>query len=83
MTNNNRPASILLTNAHGAFRVDPEVLSRAIEAKGLASIEFLRHEAAGAMGFTPNAITGTFDDLDDCTRIEVLIAWVESGNHPF
>lgn len=76
-------ASLLLTNAHGSFRVDPEVLSRAVFAMGAASITYLRQEAAGACGFEANAITGLQTAFDDLSRIEVLIAWVESGNHTF
>jgi hypothetical protein len=74
---------IVLTNAHGRYEVDAEVLSRAIFAVGSASIDWLRQEAAGACGYEANRITGLHDALDDCSRAEVLIAWIESGNHTF
>lgn len=83
MNNNNPTAKVQVTNAHGRFEADAEVLSRAIFKVGAASIDLLRHEAAGACGFTPNPITGTFHDFDDLTRVEVLIAWIDSGNHNF
>lgn len=74
---------IVLTNAHGRFEVDAEVLSRAIFQVGAASLDWIRNQAAGACGFDPNPITGLFHDFDDLSRAEALIAWIESGNHTF
>lgn len=77
-------AIISLTHpTHGLYQADTETLSRAILKVGAASIDFLRHEAAGCCGFTPNPITGTFHDFDDLNRVEILIAWIDSGNHTF
>jgi hypothetical protein len=75
-------AMISLTNAHGLFEVDPEVLSRAVEAVGSASITYLRQEAAGCCGHEADTF-GVQHAFDDLSRIEVLIAWIESGNHTF
>lgn len=71
------------TPGHGLYEADAEVLSRAIEAVGSASLTYLRQEAAGACGHLPNALTGLQEAFDDLTRVEVLIAWIDSGNHPF
>lgn len=68
--------------AHGRFEVDPEVLSVAVARFGSASVTYVRHQAAGAAGYEPTFL-GLYTDLDDCTLIEALIIWVESGNHPF
>lgn len=68
---------------HGLYEADAEVLSRAIFAVGAASIDWLRNEAAGCCGFDANAITGLHDAFDDLSRAEVLIAWIDSGNHTF
>lgn len=73
---------ITMTNAHGTYTVDPDVLSRAVERIGSASLFHIRQEAAAAAGYTPTGL-GVYTDLDDCTRIEAIIVWVESGNHPF
>ena len=71
------------TPGHGTYIADAEVLSRAIEAVGSASITYLRQEAAGCCGFDANPITGLHTAFDDLTRVEVLIAWIDSGNHTF
>jgi hypothetical protein len=74
---------ISLTNAHGLFEVDAEVLSRAVAARGSASLTYLRREVAGAAGYDlPDNPFDLTTPLDDCSLIEVLIIWVESGNHP-
>lgn len=77
-------ATITLTNAHGTFEVDAEVLTRAVYALGSASTIHVRREAAGHAGYpeVPDAWLGA-TALDDCTLIEALIIWVESGNHTF
>jgi hypothetical protein len=67
---------------HGLYEADAEVLSRAIEAVGSASITWLRQEAAGACGFNANFL-GLQDAFDDLNRAQVLIAWIDSGNHTF
>lgn len=74
-------ATISLTNAHGLFEVDAEVLDRAVFALGAASVGFVRAQAAGAAGYAelPFGLTA----LDDCSRLEALVIWVESGNHTF
>ena len=85
MTNNDtNTATIALTNAHGTFEVDAEVLSRAVFALGSASPIFVRREAAGHAGYPePDAAWLGATALDDCSLIEALIIWVESGNHTF
>lgn len=78
MTNN---TMISMTNAHGRYEVDAEVLTRAVAAVGAASVTWVRAQAAGCAGY-PEGQFG-FTALDDCTLIEALIIWVESGNHTF
>lgn len=75
---------VLESPAHGTYRVDPEVLSRAIFRYGAASLPWVRAQAAGHAGYPedPNAFLGV-TPLDDCTLIEALIIWVDSGNHTF
>lgn len=91
MTNNNDTAMISLTNAHGLFKVEVRVLNRALEATKYRSDELLRLQASGHCGFNLDEDC-TFDallrgdlktPLDDLSRLEVLIAWIESGNHTF
>jgi hypothetical protein len=76
------PVEVTLTNAHGYFEVDAEVLSRAIVKMGSASLSYVRSQAAGAAGYGANYL-GIQTALDDCTLIEALVIWVESGNHTF
>jgi len=76
-------ATIALTNAHGLFKVTPQALNRAIAATAARSTDLLRSQAAGHVGygeFEPGAIN---NPLEDCSRLEVLIIWIESGNHTF
>lgn len=82
MTNN---ATISLTNAHGLFAgVDIEVLNRAMEATKHRSLEMLRHQAAGCAGYPDyDWIAGEEGALDNDSRLEVLIIWIESGNYTF
>lgn len=81
MTDNNTTAKVQLRNAHGFFEVDAEVLDRAVFRLGAASTVLVRTEAAGAAGHPELPFGATA--LDDCTRIEALIIWIESGNHTF
>lgn len=69
--------------AHGLFEVDPEVLTRAVARLGSASVRFVRREAAGHAGYFMNDEVFGTTPLDDCSLIEALIIWVESGNHTF
>jgi hypothetical protein len=76
-------ATISLTNAHGLFAgIDPTVLHRAMIATANRSLPLLRAQAAGCTGF-PEVEVGAPTPYDDCTWIEVLIIWIESGNHTF
>jgi hypothetical protein len=83
MTNTNKTIA-LRHPAHGLFEVDPQVLTRAVAAHGSSSLNFVRTRAAEAAGYAehPNAWLGV-TPLDDCSLIEALIIWVESGNHTF
>lgn len=74
---------ITLVNNHGRFEVDPKVLSRAVAQVGSATAFFVRKEAAGAAGYPQPDLMFGKTGLDDCTLIEALIIWVESGNHTF
>ena len=77
-------ATITLNNTHGAFTVQVAVLNRAIAATKFRSDELIRHQAAGCTGFDDyDWIAGEAGPYDDCSRLEVLIAWIESGNHTF
>lgn len=77
-------ATISLTNAHGLFTVEVPVLNRAIAATKHRSTELIRSQAAGCTGFPEyDWIAGEAGPYDDCSRLEVLIAWIESGNHTF
>ena len=79
-----RTATISLTNAHGLFEVDADTLTRAMVAKGNASLTYLRREAAGHAGYPESEVSYLgITALDDCSAIECLIIWVESGNHTF
>jgi hypothetical protein len=73
-------ATITLTNAHGLHTASVAVLNRAMIATANRSDDLLRRQAAGHCGFAEA-------DWDlayaDCSRIEVLIAWIDSGNHTF
>jgi hypothetical protein len=82
MTNNDTATISLRHPAHGLFEVPVRVLNRALEATKFCSDALIRHQAAGHCGY------GEFDidapnPLDDCSRLEVLIIWIESGNHTF
>lgn len=78
-------ATISLTNAHGLFAgIDPTTLARAIAATKHRSLALLRSQAAGCCGHSDyDWVAGEAGPYDDCTRIEVLIIWIESGNHTF
>lgn len=72
----------LVHPAHGQFKVDADVLSLAVAQLGSASLGWLRAQAAGHAGY-PEQPFSWVTALDDCSRIECLIIWVESGNHTF
>lgn len=78
---------ISLTNAHGLFEVDPEVLQRAIASLGSASVTYVRQQAAAHAGYPATSavpwVAALTTALDDCNVVECLIIWVESGNHTF
>lgn len=80
MTNND--AMISLTNAHGLFKVQVRTLNRAIAATKHRSDALIRSQAAGCCGYGEFEV-GAPNPMDDMSRIEVLIAWIESGNHTF
>jgi hypothetical protein len=69
---------ISLTNNHGLFRAEVKVLNRALHATNYLPLTHIREQAAGCCGHPEGS--GAFDDL---TRVEVLIAWIDSGNHIF
>jgi len=75
-------AILSLTNAHGLFTVEVSILNRALIATANRSDALLRIQAAGHCGYGEFAM-GDATPLDDCSRLEVLIAWIESGNHTF
>lgn len=85
MTNNNTAALLSLRNVHGLFDgVSASVLDRALEATRFRSIDLLRYQAATCCGHPDyDFAAGEAGPLDDCTRVEVLIIWIESGNHTF
>lgn len=73
---------LTLTNAHGLFEVEVRTLSRAIAATRHRSDALIRIQTAAHCGY------GDFDiedstPLDNCSRIELLAIWIESGNHTF
>lgn len=78
-------ATLSLTNAHGLFAgIDPKVLDRALKATTFRADTLIRHQAATACGHPDyDWMAGAPGPLDDCTRIEVLMIWIESGNHSF
>lgn len=77
-------ATITLNNNHGAFTVEVRVLNRAIAATKHRSDALIRHQAAGSCGFPDyDWMAGEAGPYDDISRLEVLIAWIESGNHTF
>lgn len=84
-------ATISLTNAHGLFTAEVRTFERALKATAYRGDNLLRLQAAGHMGYTLDEnctfqaiLDGTFSSpLDDCSRTEVLIAWIDSGNHTF
>lgn len=78
-------ATISLTNAHGLFADIPvAVLNRAIAATKYRSTDLIRSQAAGCCGFPEyDWIAGEAGPYDADSRIEVLMMWIESGNHTF
>lgn len=77
-------ATIQLTNAHGLFEVQVPTLNRALAATEHRSIALLRYQAATSTGFDDyDWIAGEEGPYDNDSRLEVLIAWIESGNHTF
>lgn len=80
MNNNNLNPTITLTNRHGAYTVEVDILNLAILKTKNRSDALIRRQAAGACGFDEADWDTAF--LGD-SRLEVLIAWVESGNHTF
>lgn len=77
-------ATISLTNAHGLFEVPVYLLNRAMAATKFRSDELIRHQAAGHTGAGDyDWIAGEAGPYDDCSRLEVLVIWIESGNHTF
>lgn len=70
---------------HGTYTVDTAVLDTAVIRYGNASLMYVRKQAAGCCGYPEHQnawLTGE-TALDDCTLIECLIIWIESGNHNF
>lgn len=76
-------ATIALTNAHGLFKVQARVLDRAIAATKHRSDALIRMQAAAHCGFGEFDIEDASNPLSDCYRHELLIIWIESGNHTF
>lgn len=75
-------ATISLTNAHGLFEVSVRTLLRAQVATASRSNALLKVQAAGHCGYGDFEV-GAPNPLDDCSKLEVLIMWIESGNHTF
>lgn len=74
---------VLVHPNHGTFRVDADSLQKAVEKYGSASEFFVREQTCGHVGFPmPDKFLGV-TALDDCSVIECLIIWVESGNFVF
>jgi hypothetical protein len=72
-------ATITLKNDHGYFEVDAEVLNKVVFKYGDYYLPHVRKWAADCCGHSvqPDGTTA----FDDCSRIECLIMWVESGNY--
>jgi hypothetical protein len=69
---------------HGLFEVDSHILTRAMDATKYRSTDLIRVQACGFCGYGEfDIFAGEKTPLDDCTRLEVLIIWIESGNHTF
>jgi hypothetical protein len=75
-------ATLSLTNAHGLFEVPVRTLTRALAATKHRSDALIRIQACGHCGYGEFDIEGP-TPLDDCSRLETLIIWIESGNHTF
>lgn len=74
----------LSTPGHGTYTADAKVLDRALAATQFRSLALLRSQAAGCCGHPDyDWIAGEAGAFDDLTRVEVLIAWIDSGNHTF
>lgn len=77
-------ATISLTNAHGLFAEVPvRILDRALAATAHRSDDLIRSQAAGHIGYGEFLPGDFLNPLTDCSRLEVLIQWIESGNHTF
>ncbi len=84
MTNERTTTIALRHYSHGTYIADPKVLDRAIKATASRSLALLRSQAAGYCGFPEYDWTaGEEGPFDDLTFVEVLIAWIDSGNHTF
>ena len=64
----------------GTFTASPEMLDRALKATAFRSLPELRREVAGHCGYDERDWDTAMEDL---TWVEVCIAWLDSGNHPF
>jgi hypothetical protein len=78
MTNIDRTetSTIALTNAHGLFKADSAKVNNAMLHTNDMSFTAIRALVTGSCGYDANG-------LDDCSWLELMIIWVESGNHPF
>lgn len=66
----------LLHPAHGNFTADSAKVQAALIHTASMNTNDLREVVAGHVGYDPG-------QLDDCSWVEVVIIWIESGNHPF
>ena len=73
--------TLTLTNAGGAYTIEVDTLNLALIKTATLAEAVLRDRAADACGYSRNWL-GLHDEdvFRGWTRLEVLIAWVESGN---
>lgn len=73
--------TITLTNAGGTYTVEVDALNLALTKTANRSDFLVRQQAADACGYD-RGFAGLHDDdvFRGWTRLEVIIAWVESGN---
>ena len=75
---------IVLTHpAHGVFVLDEDRINKltlAVRDVGDASLGYVRRHTAAACGHDESVWDTA---LNDCTLIDCLIMWIESGNHPW
>jgi hypothetical protein len=69
-------ATIALNNDHGLFEVEVSTLHTAMMKSASLSRASLQAVVEGSTGHSEG-------NLADCTWVELLIIWIESGNHPF